>query len=48
MALWICKIHLTHVYDNSFAIVMVVDDRVEVVLASVLWILVHARILMDG
>ena len=37
----------THVYDYSFAVVMVVDDRVEVVLAGVLRILVHARILVD-
>ena len=43
----ICLIFHTHVYDDSFAIVMVVDDRVEVVLAGVLRILVHAWILVD-
>ena len=43
----ICEIYHTHVYDDSFAVVMVVDDRLEVVLAGVLRILVHARILVD-
>ena len=34
----------THIYDYSFAVVMVVNHWMEVVLAGVLRILMHARI----
>ena len=37
-----------YIYDNSFAEVMVVRDRVEVVLPRVLWVLVNALLLMSA